>query len=83
VKEQLTKYKPIMTTEINSSETQIKWMCHNIFISIDYQVFDLSFKPIKERVVSGCYGYTVDGRFRSKKWIRKNCAYVLGNICND
>lgn len=69
-----------MIKTITIPEKEIKFMRYNIFITIDNQVFDLSFKPVIERVVSGAYGYTVNGIFRSKKWIRKNCVNVLGYI---
>lgn len=42
---------------------QIKWMCYDIFITTDNHVFNLSFFPVKERVVGGSYGYTVNGQF--------------------
>ena len=60
--------------------TQIKWMCHDIFISTNNQVFNLDFKPKKEILNGGSYGYIVKGKFRSKKWIRQNCCNVLGMI---
>jgi hypothetical protein len=64
-------------------EKYIKWMCYDIFISTDRQVFNLSFKHKKEILSGGSYGYIVDGKFRTKKWISKNCANVLGSIFND
>jgi len=67
-------------SKITDPQTQIKWMCFDIFITTDNQVFDLSFKPIKERLVGGSYGFTVDGKFRTKKWIRENCVNVLGRV---
>jgi hypothetical protein len=69
--------------EITNPETQIKWMCYNIFITTDSQVFNLDFTPKKEILNGGSYGYIVNGRFHSKKWIRNNCANVLGLIYND
>jgi hypothetical protein len=45
-------------------EKYIKWMCYNIFISIDNKVFNLSFKPLKEQLIGGSYCYYVDGRYR-------------------
>lgn len=65
---------------ITSPETQIKWMCFDIFITTDKQVVNQSFELVKERLVSGSYGYTVSGVFRSKKWINKNSINVLGFI---
>lgn len=65
---------------ITNPTNQIKWMCHDVFITIDNHVFNLSFDPIKERVVGGSYGYTVNGKFHTKKWVRNNCVNVLGMI---
>lgn len=67
-------------TYISDLLTQIKWMCHDVFITKDNQVVNLSFDPIRERMVGGSYGYTVNGKFKSKSWIRKNCVNVLGCI---
>lgn len=64
-------------------EKYIKWMCYNIIISTDNQVFNLSFKPLKEQLIGGSYCYYVNGRYRTKTWIRKNCVKVLGLIFND
>ncbi len=64
-------------------EKFIKWMCFDIFISIDNQVFNLSLEPKKEQLSGGSYGFIVDGKFRTKKWIRENCIKVLEFIYND
>ena len=64
----------------NESEKYIKFMCFDIFISIDNQVFNLSLKPLKEQLIGGSYCYYVNGRYRTKTWIRKNCVNVLGFI---
>lgn len=69
-----------MIKTITVPEKEIKFMCYNIFITIDNHVFDLSFKPVIERVVGSTYRYTGNGIFRSKKWFRKNCVNVLGYI---
>lgn len=61
----------------------IKFMCHDILISTDNQVFDLSFKERKEQLIGGSYCFYVNGRYRTKKWIRQNCVNVLGYICNN
>lgn len=66
--------------KITNPERQIKFMCHDIFITIDKQVVNLSFKQVNERIVGGSYGYTVNGVFRSKKWINNNSINVLGKI---
>jgi hypothetical protein len=67
----------------NSPEIHIKWMCYDIFISTDNQVFNLSFEPRKEQLIGGSYCYYCNGRYRTKKWIRENCANVHGLIFND
>lgn len=61
-------------------EKYIKWMCYDIFISIDNQVFNLSLKPLKEQLIAGSYCYFCNGKYRTKKWIRENCINVLGFI---
>jgi hypothetical protein len=67
---------------INNPETQIKWMCYNIFITVDKIVVDQHFNLVNERLSGGSYGYTVNGKFRSKKWINDNCVKILGLIEN-
>lgn len=52
---------------ITNPRTQIKWMCYDILITYDKQVVNLSLEHIKERLVGGSYGYTVNGIFRTKK----------------
>lgn len=64
-------------------EKYIKWMCFDCLISIDNQVFNLSFEPKKEVLSGGSYGYYIDGKFHTKKWIKENCAKVFGKIYND
>jgi hypothetical protein len=66
-----------------SPDKYLKWICHDIFISIDNQVLDLHFQVKKEHLHGGSYGYIVNGEFHSKKWIRGNCAIVLGLIYSD
>ena len=58
-------------------------MCFNIFITIDNQVVNQKFNLLKEQLIGGSYCYYVDGRYRTKKWIRENCVEVLGLIFND
>lgn len=36
-----------MITKITDPETEIKFICYDIFITIDNQVFNLDFKPKK------------------------------------
>lgn len=59
----------------------IKWICYDIAITIDNHVFNLYTRnKLKERLVNGSYGYTVNGLFRTKKWIRENCSNVFGFV---
>ena len=67
----------------NSPELFIKWMCYNVFITIDNQVVNLEFNLLKEQLIGGSYCYYVNGKYRTKKWIRNNCVEVLGLIFND
>lgn len=64
-------------------ELYIKWKCLNVFISIDNKVFNLKLKPLKEQLIGGSYCYYVDGKYRTKKWIKGNCIEVLGLIYAD
>lgn len=57
--------------------------CYDVVITSDGKVYDKNLKPKKEMLVGGSYGYIVDGKFRTKKWIRNNCTNVLGFIYND
>lgn len=67
----------------NSPQTTIKWMSYNIFITIDNQVVNQNFNLLKEQLIGGSYCYFVDGKYRTKKWIREHCSIVLGSIFND
>jgi hypothetical protein len=64
-------------------ERDIKWMCFDVFFTTNKIVLDLDFKPLSERLNGGSYGYTVNGQFRTKKWINEHCVNVLGFIFND
>ena len=64
----------------NNPEKYIKWMCYNLLISIDNQVFNLSSQRMKEQLVGGSYCFYCNGKYRTKKWIRKHCTNVLGRI---
>lgn len=64
-------------------ETHIKWMCYNIFITTDNQVVNQRFNLLKEQLIGGSYCYYVNGKYRTKTWIRNNCSIVIGNIYND
>jgi hypothetical protein len=66
---------------INNPEKYIKFMCYNIFITIDNQVINLSLtKFLKEQLIGGSYCFYCNGKYRTKTWIRKNCVNVLGFI---
>ena len=66
----------------DNPEIHIEFMCYNLLISIDNQVLNLSFKPMKEQLVGGSFGYYCNGRFRSNKWIDEHKTDVLGLIEN-
>lgn len=63
-------------------EAYLKWMCYNIFITIDEQVVNQQFNLLKEQLIGGSYCFYCNGKYRTKKWIRKNCVNVLGLIEN-
>lgn len=65
---------------IENPELYFKWMCYNLLITIDNQVFNLSFKRMKEQLIGGSYCFYCNGKYRTKKWIRNNCTNVLGRI---
>ncbi|GEM_PF-2189173 len=65
--------------ESNLSET-IKWMCYDVLITVDSQVFNLSLKQLKEQLIGGSYCYFCNGKYRTKRWIRENCVNVLGCV---
>lgn len=65
---------------IENPEKYFKWMCYNLLISIDSQVFNLSFRRMREQLIGGSYCYFCNGKYRTKKWIRENCINVLGRI---
>lgn len=69
-----------MNNIITSPETQIKWMCYNIFITTDKRVVNQKFNLLKEQLIGGSYCYFVNGKYRTKKWINKNSINVLGFI---
>ena len=64
-------------------ELYFKFMAFNLLITIDNQVFNLSFNKMPEKLVGGSYCYYCNGRYRTKKYIRENCVNVLGYIFND
>lgn len=52
--------------------SKVKYLCYDVYITIDNQVFSLDFNPRKETLNGGSYGYYVHGKFRSNKWIADN-----------
>lgn len=61
-------------------ELYIKWMCYNLLITTDNQVFNLSFEKMKEQLIGGSYCFYCNGRYRTKKWIRENSVIILGLV---
>jgi hypothetical protein len=75
--------KPIKIKDIQKyPEKYIKWMCFNLLISIDSQVFNLKLKPMAEKLIGGSYCYYCNGRYRTKRYIRENCINVFGFVYN-
>ena len=67
---------------INNPEKYIKWMCYDILISIDNQVFNLSYRKLKMQLIGGSYCFYCNKRYRSTSWIRNNCINILGFVTN-
>ena len=61
-------------------ELHFKWMCYNLLITTDNQVFNLSFEKMKEQLIGGSYCFYCHGKYRTKKWIREHSVNVLGVI---
>jgi hypothetical protein len=61
-------------------EIYVKWLCYDIYITIDNQVFSISKRKLKEQLIGGSYCYFCNGKYRTKKWIRVNCTNVLGKV---
>ena len=72
----------LLTTEQikENPEIYIKWMCYDIYITVDFQVFNLSFKKLKEQLIGGSYCFYCNGKYRTKKWINKNSVNVLNLV---
>jgi hypothetical protein len=72
----------LLTTEQikNNPEIYIKWMCYDIYITVDFQVFNLSFKKLKEQLIGGSYCFYCNGKYRTKRWINKNSVNVLNLV---
>ena len=75
------KLKLITEKQIKENpELYIKWMCYNLLITIDNQVFNLSFERLKEQLIGGSFCFFCNGKYRTKLWIRKNCVNVFNRI---
>lgn len=60
---------------------KIKWMCGDVYITTDRQVFNVyTLNKLSERLVNSSYGYTIDGKFRTNKWINEHSFNVQGII---
>jgi hypothetical protein len=71
-----------MKTSINNAkiinpESEIKWMCYNVFITDKKVVVNEQFNLLKEQLIGGSYCYYVNGKYRTLKWINENCVNVL------
>jgi hypothetical protein len=62
------------------TEETIKFLCFDIYITTDNQVFSLKRKKLKEQLIGGSYCYFCNGKYRTRTWIRKNCVNVLGRV---
>jgi len=72
----------LLTTNaiLNNPELYIKFLCYDIYITSDNQVFNLSMTKLKEQLIGGSYCFRCNGKYRTKKWIRENCINVLGRV---
>lgn len=75
----MNKLLPIEKIKKNP-EKYIKWMCYDVYITIDLQVFNLSFKTMKEQLIGGSYCFYCNGKYRTKKWINNNCVNIKNYI---
>ena len=66
----------------DNPENTIKFLCFDIYITTDNQVFSLLKRKLKEQLIGGSYCYFCNKKYRTKKWIRNNCVNVLGKITN-
>ena len=70
----------INNANIKDPLTEIKWICYDIYITVDKRVINQDFNVLKEKLNNSSYGYKVNGKFRSKSWINRNCVEVLGHV---
>jgi hypothetical protein len=66
----------------NNPKETIKFLCFDIYITTDNQVFSLKRRKLREQLIGGSYCYFCNGKYRTKTWIRKNCVHVLGVVTN-
>lgn len=71
----LTKDKIFENTEL-----YIKFMCFDIYITTDNQVFTLQRRKLKEQLIGGSYCFYCNNKYRTKKWIKNNCVKILGLV---
>lgn len=64
----------------NNPETYIKFLCFDIYVTTDNQVFNLLKRKLKEQLIGGSYCYFCNGKYQTKKWIRENCVNVVGKV---
>lgn len=79
----ITKNKVTDEMINNEPEKYIKWMCFDVFISFDGRVFDKNLNRIYDYCKDRIIGYTVNGGFKSIKFINENSVNVLGKIFKD
>ena len=63
-----------------NTEDTIGFLCFDIYVTIDNQVFSLKRKKLKEQLIGGSYCYFCNGKYRTNSWIRRNCVNVLGRV---
>ena len=64
----------------NNTENTIKFLCFDIYITTDNQVFNLKRKKLKEQLIGGSYCYFCNGRYRTRTWIDENRVNVFGLV---
>ena len=57
---------------------KIKFLCYDIYMTIDNQVFNLSFRKLKEQLRGGSYCFWCNGRYRTMKWIKEHATDICG-----
>lgn len=59
---------------------QIKWLCYDVFISIDKLIVYHDFSVCRCKLENTTIYYYINGDWRTKNWINENCANVLGMV---